>query len=197
MTQIARHIIRVAILILLLENTAIAQRISFGTYATDDIVLTPLNLGELDFSQKQSIILAGQTISINMVDDAVAVLAIEARVDLNITVTVDAPAFLSLDVTNQIPLVLNFAYSNNGAATDGDAKKNFIQVPNGFTSITFPVLRRASGLPAPPPTPDHSGYTASRRTAYLFIFGTLGPVPANAAAGSYYGNINIRVEYAK
>jgi hypothetical protein len=31
----------------------------------------------------------------------------------------------------------------------------------------------------------------------LFIYGTLGPVPANAAIGIYRGDINVRVEYSK
>jgi hypothetical protein len=183
--------------ILLLAGGVEAQRISFGLYATEDIVLTPINLGEMNFNEKKTIILAGETVTINLVDNAVAILAIVGRTDLDITVTIEAPTTLDLDVTNKIPLALKFAYSNTGASTDANAKATAIEVPVGFTSATFPIIRRGSGPPAPPPTPNHTGYTAPTGTAYLFIYGTLGQVPTNAAAGLYSGNVNIHVEYSK
>ena len=102
-----------------------------------------------------------------------------------------------LDVNNKIPLALSYAYSNTNSINENSAKTASTPIPNGFSSITFPMLKRASGLPAPPPIPNHTGYTAPTTTAYLFIYGTLGPVPANAAAGNYLGDINITVEYAK
>jgi len=191
-----RHIILFLTLSLLLAGNVTAQRISFGTYVTDDIALTLPNLGELNFNDGRNVILPGQTVTINLTDNATAALKIEARADLDITVTIDALATLDLG-SNIIPLKLRFAYSNVGKLNEADAKVGPVQVPNGFTSITFPVLRRASGLPAPPPTPNHVGYTAAKATAYLFIYGTLGPVPINAAAGLYTGTINVRVEYAK
>lgn len=196
MKQSMRHIILFLTFSLLLAGNVTAQRISFGTYATDDIVLTPLNLGELNFNDGKNVILPGQTVTINLTDNATAALAIVARADLDITVTIDALATLDLG-SNKIPLKLGFAYSNTGKLNEANAKASSVQVPAGFTCITFPVLRRASGLPAPPPTPNHVGYTAAKATAYLFIYGTLGPVPTNAAAGLYTGTINVRVEYAK
>jgi hypothetical protein len=196
MNHTFRHIILVVALGLLLTATAAAQRISFGLTATDDIVLTPLNLGELNFNDKQTVILAGQTVSINLSDAAAAVLSIEGRADLDVTVTIDADPKLMLNSDNGIPLTLGFAYSNLGNSQAEGAKTQAVQVPVGFTSVTFPILRRASGAPAPPPTPDHDGYVAPKGTAFLFVYGTLGPVPAAAAAGLYTGNINIRVEYS-
>jgi len=198
MKKFVLHTILFLIFSLLLDGTLAAQRVSFGTYATDDITLTPLNLGELNFNDKKTIILAGETVTINLVDDAVAILSIVGRLDLDVTVTIDAPATLALDATNNIPLGVRFAYSNTGAATDAIARTSAIEVAAGFTSATFPILKRASGLPAPPPTPDHVGLTAGPTgTAYLFVYGVLGPVPAGAAAGLYSGDINIRVEYSK
>lgn len=194
MNQTTRHIIFLLTFSLLMGGTVAAQRISFGLYATDNIVLTPLNLGELNFNTKQQIILAGETVTINKADDAVAILTVAGQRDMDITITIDAPMTLDLDGTNKIPLALRFAYSNTGASGDAAARSTAIEIPAGFTSATFPILRRASGLPPPPPTPNYTGPTG---TAYLFIYGTLGPVPSNAAAGSYSGNINIHVEYTK
>jgi hypothetical protein len=197
MKQATRHIILLLTFSLLLAVTVAAQRISFGLYATDDIVLTQLNSGELNFNLKQPIILGGETVTVNLSDDAVGILTVEGRKDLDITVTIDAPATLDLEGSNHIPLAIRFAYSNTEASNEANAKARSIEIPAGFTSATFPISRRLSGLPAPPPTPNYAGYIAPRGTVYLFVYGTLGPVPSNAAAGLYTGNINIHVEYAK
>jgi hypothetical protein len=196
MTRALRHSLLLISCCLLLTEFVPAQRVSFGTVTSVGIVLTPLNSGTLDFNQKQTIILGGQTVTIDLVDDAVAIMTIDARTDLDLTVTVTAPATLDLDPLNKIPLALRFAYSNVGAPTDVLAKASAVQIPTGFTSATFPVLRRASGLPPPPPTPNHSGATYSTGKAYLFFFGQLGAVPGGAAVGNYTGTINVRVEYA-
>ena len=151
MKHTTRHSILLLTIIPMLAWHAAAQRISFGLYATDGIVLTPLNTGGLNFNEKQPIILAGGSVTINFADNATAILTIEGRADLDVTVTIDVPATLDLDVSNKIPLAVRFAYSNTGAVTYAIARASAIQVPAGFTSVTFPVTRRASGLPAPPP----------------------------------------------
>ncbi len=181
----------------LLAGNVMGQRVSFGLYTTENIVLTPLGTGNLDFNSKQNILLPGQTVTINLVDDATAILTVTGRLDQEITVTIDAPSTLDLDVSNTIPLAVKFAYSNIGAATEAQAKLSAIEMATGFTSATFPILRRAIGLPAPPPTPGHSGYVAPTGTAYIIIYGTLGAIPVNSAAGIYSGNINVHVSYAK
>lgn len=181
----------------LLSWSVLGQRVNFGLYATDNIVLTPLGTGTLNFNLKQNILLPNQTVTINLVDDAAAIISITGRLDQEITVTIDPPSTLDLDASNKIPLLVKFAYSNTGAATETQAKLSSIEMATGFTSATFPIFRRASGLPAPPPTPTHSGYVAPTGTAYLFIYGTLGAIPSNAAAGIYSGNINVHVSYAK
>lgn len=183
-----------------MTGTVVAQRISFGLYASDGITLTPLGLGELNFNSKKTVIVVGdEAFSILLTDNAAAVLTITGRADLDVTVIIEAPATLDLVVgedTYTIPLSLAFAYSNRGAVDETTAKTQAIQVPGGFSYAAFPVLRRSSGPPGPPPTPDHTGYTQPTGTAYLFIYGTLGPVPGNAAAGLYTGEINITVEYS-
>jgi len=195
MKQVTKHIM-LLLALSLLGGSVVAQRISFGLYAADDLVIMPLGLGELNFNDKKTIILGGETVTINMTDDAAAILTIEGRTDLDINVTITYSTTIDLDPLNKIPLAVKFAYSNIGASTYAIARGSAIQVPTGFTTATFPIVKRASGLPTPPPTPNHTGYTGTKRTAYLFIYGTLGAVPADAAAGIYTGNINIHVEYS-
>lgn len=195
MNRPIRTIIILIVSSLLLTVNVMGQRINFGLFATGDIVLTPVGSGDLNFNTKQNILLPGQTITVDLADDATAALMITARRDQEITVTIDNPGTLDLNVTNTIPLILKFAYSNTGAETEAAAKLSAIEMANGFTSATFPILRRATGLPAPPPTPIHGGYVAPTGTAYLFIYGTLGAIPSNAPAGIYTGNISVHVSY--
>lgn len=192
------HIVSSIFLLFMSGSFAMSQNIRFGLYASDGIVLAPGNVSELNFNSKQAVILGGNTVSIpNHLDEFAAILTITGRADLDVTVTIDVPVTLDLDVSNTIPVSLAFAYSNLGAGTNvAVAKTQAVVVPAGFNSITFPVIRRASGAPGPPPTPDHTGYTQSSGMAYLFIYGTLGPVPGGAAAGLYQGDINISVDYS-
>ncbi len=180
---------------MLLSYQGMGQRISFGLYASEGIVLAHGNVEELNFNNKQTLILAGNTVTISLTDNTAAVLTITGRADLDVTVTLDAPATLDLD-TWQIPFACSFAYSNLGAANETIAKTQAVQVAPGFTSGTFQMLRRAAGPPGPPPTPDHAGQTLPTAVAYLFVYGTLGPVPQGAAAGQYGEQINVHVEYA-
>ena len=190
-------IVLIVVSSLLLTGQVMGQRVNVGLYATEGIVITPVGAGNLNFNTKQNILLPDQTVTVNLVDDAAAILTITGRLDQEITVTIDAPSTLDLGVSHTIPLAVKFAYSNIGAATDVLAKLSAIEMAIGFTSATFPILRRASGLPAPPPTPNHSGYVAPTGTVYLFLYGTLGVIPSNAAAGIYSGTINVHVSYAK
>lgn len=199
--QRLRHIILFMIFSLLITGLAMAQRINFGLYATDGLVLTGI-VSELDFNARKTIILAGDDpISILLSDDAAAALTITGRPDLDVTVTIDAPATLDLmsgQTTYSIPFSLGFAYSNLNSVTTESAKSQAIQVPAGFTTAVFPIWRRADGgPPGPPPTPDHTGYVQpADKTAYLFIYGTLGPVPGDSPVGLYEGEINITVSYS-
>ena len=180
----------------LMTGVVCGQRINFGLYSTDGIVLTPGSVDNLNFNDQQALILPGNTVTIMLTDNTSSVIAIQGRADLDVTVTIDAPASIILDMDNSIPLSVGFAYSNLGAIDESMAKTQAIQIPQGFTSATFPLLRRTAGPPGPPPTPAHNGYTAPTAIAYLFIYGTLGPVPSDASVGLYYGEINIHVEYS-
>lgn len=182
---------------MLVAMPAFSQRINFGTFATSNIVITPGSTGELNFNQKQTVILAGYNVSINLSDNMAAILAIEANSAFDITIEITADPNLELvsgPTTYQIPYTLSFAYCNTGAATESQARLQAVQVPIGFTGVTIPVLRRVTAAPAPPPTPDHAGYVAPKSTVYLFIYGSIA-VPVNAGVGEYTGNINVNVSY--
>ncbi len=176
-----------------------AQRINFGTHASEGIVIHNLVPQGLDFNLAAGgVLVAGsnQTVQIGLMDDETVVLEIQAQADLDITVQIDIPAFLQFDASNMIPVSLNWAYSNMGATDLMTARSQAISLPAGFQTFTFPVIRRTTGTPGPPPTPSYQGYTAPTTTAYLFIYGNLGPV-GNIQAGQYDGIINVTVSYTQ
>lgn len=183
--------------ILVMAGTLCAQHISFGTWAGAGLTLTKGTPQDLNFNDKSPLIITGnnQSVTISLTDGEAAVLTIEGTEYLDVTVYVDAPPTLELDATNSIPVSIRFAYSNLNPGEDvTTAKTQAVEVPAGFNSATFPILRRTSGPPGPPPTPPYEGYVPPKKTAYLFIYGTLGPV-GNVNAGLYDGTINVRVEY--
>lgn len=195
MKPTVRHIALLLIGSLLLSGHVFAQRISFGLYAAEGLTLTPLNDESLNFNTKQPLLLVNQSITINLTDDCFAALRITGRKDQEITVTVSAPSTLDLN-TSHIPMSIKLAYTTNTvAATPEDAKAAAIELPVGFTSVTFPFKTRAIGISAPP-TPAHAGRLSEQAIAYLYIYGTLGPVPSNAEVGNYSGVINVHVEYS-
>ena len=178
-----------------------AQKINFGAYTTSQgITLSiPSSPGYLDFCSKQQWIGSGTlvTVTILLSDVGTQYIKIIGDATRDITITVSAPQYLITGTGGsgkQIPFTCNFAYSNLGSSDPSTAKSTAIQIPAGFTAITLPMLRRASGVPAPPPTPAHGGYTAPQATAYLFIYGKLGPV-GSVNSGTYTGTINVNVNY--
>jgi hypothetical protein len=173
----------------------LAQSISFGLYATEGIILSTGSVDELNFNSKQTVIIAGSTVTISLTDNSAAVLTITGRADLDVTISIDASATLDLDNDNKIPVSIGFAYSNLGAISESEAKTQAIEVPAGFTSATFPMLRRAGGPPGSPPVPS-AGQSMPTAITHIFIYGTLGPVPDKASVGDYLGEINIHVEYS-
>jgi len=195
MSILIRHIV-LAVVTIILPAIAEAQQINFSLYASQNISLNATT-ESLNFNNKQSVILrnSGESITMTLTDQP-AVITLTGQADLDVTVTIDAPAYLELDGgTDQIPLTLQFAYSNKGATNQEDALLAAIEIPSSFTTATFPVRQRVSGTRAVPPTPNHVGYTPPTATAYLFIYGTLGPVGA-INAGVYLANIMVTVEYS-
>ena len=185
-------------LAVLTASPVAAQRINFGAYTTSQGLSATVS-GTLNFNAKQPVIVsnsnASVTIALNesecqwieILGDATRDITITITADPNLTIGAGGPG-------NEIPYACRFAYSNLGSPNASTAKGVAVEVPVGFTSITLPILRRTSGAPAPPPTPAHGGYAAPHATAYLFIYGTLGPV-GNVAAGYYTGTVNVHVQY--
>src|SRR5690606_31773572 len=130
-------------------------------------------------------------------DNQAVIYEIEAPEDFDLTVEVDAPTVLTLEgnAAETIPFQLRIAYNNMNPVDEQTGKLHVVELPLGFNSITFPVNRRTSGAPGPPPTPEHEGYTRPRSRAYLYLYGTLGPIGA-VAPGVYEGNITLNVSFS-
>ncbi|MCX6120384.1 MAG: hypothetical protein NTX44_02040 [Ignavibacteriales bacterium] len=173
-----------------------AQKINFGAYTTSQGISLVASATTLNFNEKQPVIVSNSNtiVTIALTDNETQYIKIDADATRDITVTIFASTYLTTGASSQIPFICNFAYSNLGSADAATAKGHAVEVPAGFTAITLPMIRRTAGIPAPPPTPAHGGYTAPPATAYLFLYGKLGPV-GNVNAGSYTGTINVSVNY--
>lgn len=185
-------------------NAAEAQRLNFSVFGDE---LTVKKKQDLDFNEKQPIIVVGESeiIEVELTDPVaqMAVVRIVAVKDFDITVEITPPPNnrLLLDGTEdnegtRINYNLRWAYSNSRQELFSDAKNHAQLVPDGFFSATFPINRRlnTSGPPGPPPTPADGDTSQEMETAYLFIFGTLGPV-GNVQVGEYSGEVQIHVSY--
>lgn len=193
-----------ALLFLLLPAMSTAQRINFKPFIQGEGILLTVtdNPTGLNFNSKQSIIVIGDPnpVSINLTDNQVVVLEIEAPMEYDLTVEFNWSKNLSLgglDTGITVPFTLRYAYNNTGEFTDIERRLNAIEVPEMYHTVTLPVRRRrAGGPPLPPPTPDHEGYVRPKAKAYFYIYGTLSGAPSNARSGNYSGNIEVYVNYA-
>ena len=188
------------VLIFLTGSLGLAQKINFGAYTTSQGIALTASSGYLNFNSKQPFLVSNSniTVTIALVDNEAQYIKIVADATRDITITIGSPPYLIIGVGgvgNQIPFTCNFAYSNLGIADEPTARLNAVQVPSGFSAITLPMMKRASGTPLPPPTPAHGGYTAPSATAYLFLYGSLGPL-GNVNAGDYSGLISVSVNYS-
>ncbi len=171
-----------------------AQKINFGAYATSQGLSLTVS-GDLNFNAMQPAILinSNETVTIALSDNQCQYVRIVGDATRDITVTVTASKYMTYGAS-QIPFTCQFAYSNLGATDAATAKMNAVEIPAGFGSITLPMLQRTLGAPAPPPTPAHGEYTSPAATAFLFLYGSLGPV-GSVNAGSYTGTINVYISY--
>lgn len=197
-THIVKRCGMVILLFTMAVHPVVAQKINFGAYTTSQGI-SLVKSGDLNFNDKEPLIAAGvnTTVTIALSDAETQYVAIVADATRDITITVTSSQFLmtgSGGTGYQIPFTCNFAYSNLGIADVSTAKSSAVQIPAGFTAITLPMQRRIGGAPLPPPTPAHGGYTPPSATAYLFIYGKLGPI-GNVSAGHYNGIINVTVNY--
>ncbi len=199
MNQFFKHIFAkpwqmLLLLVAFIAGPVEAQKINFGAYTTSQ-GLSLIVSGGLNFNSKQPAILinSNATVTISLLDNECAYVQIIGDATKDITIVVPTTSSITYG-SDQIPFTCQFAYSNFGTTDVNTAKLSAVQMPAGITSITLPMLSRTLGAPAPPPTPAHGGYTAPQATAYLFLYGMLGPV-GNVAAGTYSGMINVYVNY--
>lgn len=173
----------------LLAATGEAQKINFGAYTTSQGLHLYPSAG-LNFDY----IIANIDTSVTVLRENSAWVQIDGDATRDITIMVPATVYLTRGLANQIPFACQYAYSNLGYDVN-TAKANAIELSPGVTVITIPMLQRAMGAPpAPPPTPAHGGYTAPKATAYLFLYGTLGPV-GNVSSGNYSGTVYVYINY--
>ncbi|PZX52758.1 hypothetical protein LV84_03368 [Algoriphagus ratkowskyi] len=186
------------VLFCFISQAAMAQRISFSTWTgSDDIVLNSVIAApELSFNLKQPIITSGTSVVINLVDNQAIAFRIEAPENFDLTVDVDAPLFLTFDddPLKTIPFQVKVAYNNMMPGNELAGKAGAIELPVGFTNVTFPVNRRAAGAPGPPPSPLTGAEVRSKSSAYIYIYGSLGPVGV-VPAGNYSAQITINVSF--
>lgn len=183
--------------LLIFSGLTQAQYVTFKTITGSGIQAAMPNPASLDFGQLIKGSEAKSTIL--MADDAAVCLEVSAPRDYDVTVWVDMPSTLICESDNQftLPADLRFAYNNRAgqiAGCSSATKQGAIQLPLGFTTVTFPVSFRAAGLPVPPPTPEHEGYTVPMETFYLIIYGSAGPAPVDVPAGIYSSEIIIHIE---
>ena len=182
------------------SETGFAQRISFNTWTgSDDItILSPQGaMPTLDFNQKQRALVPGiGAVTIGLVDNQAVIYEIEAPEGFDLTVDISAPSafVLAENPTESIPFLLKVAYNNMAPTDELSGKLSAVELPAGFYSITFPVSRRTSGAPIAPPSPEDGAFTRPKAKAYLYLYGTLGPV-GMVPAGIYEGEININVSF--
>jgi len=186
------------VMVCFISQPSMAQRISFSTWTgSDDIVLNSVVASpELNFNLKQPIITSGTSVAINLVDNQAIAFRIEAPENFDLTVNVDAPLFLTFadDPLKTIPFQVKLAYNNMMPGDELTGKAGAIELPVGFTNVTFPVNRRTAGAPRPPPNPLTGTEARTKSTAYIYIYGSLGPVGA-VMAGNYSAQITINVLY--
>jgi len=185
-------------MIFFVSQISMAQRISFSTWTgSDDIMLMPEVTGSnLNFNLKQPIITSGTSVNINLADNQAIAFSIEAPENFDLNVDVDAPMFLTFvdDPLITIPFQVKVAYNNTMPGNELAGKAGAIELPAGFTNVTFPVNRRMSGIPGPPPTPLTGTEVRTKSTAYIYIYGSLGPV-GTVPAGNYSAEITINVSF--
>ncbi len=194
------------LLILLPAMASLAQNISFRALAPDAITVTKQGSIDLEFDYLVLDSDIVRTITISDTDRLVA-LAIDAPAHYDLTVYVDVTdgdrLILDGDKPDQwIPFTLEFAYANPGYPITENyitALTDAVEIPIGFNSITFPVSRRASGLPPPPPTPEYEGFdlTATKERTFLFFYGSVGSTNAgnDVVAGTYETIVEVTIDF--
>ncbi len=176
---------KISLLFTLLALTGILfpQSIQFSIYVASELNATKQQ--DLDF---QNVITNQGVTPVNLGDPGMGVFAITGNQELDVIVSLDAPANLTSGGSSDvIPFTLDLAYANKGANDINDA----ILVPSN--SVRFQLLEQSDRPTGPPPTPPHSGYIPTETTAYIYIFGSLNI--GSITPGAYTGIVTLTVDY--
>jgi len=183
-------------------DRASAQRISFSTWTgSEDIILTSMKgvNPKISFNSKRPVIVANsEKIDIGLLDEQAMVFKIEAPLGYDLTVELNSPTHLYKEGDpnkGAIPVSFRMAYNNQEAQNEFIGKQNVVEIPEGFNNVTFPVNRRLGSTPPVPITPDFENYVKPKGAAYLYIYGSFGPV-GDVAAGEYTGEVLLNVYFA-
>ena len=160
------------------------QTIQFSLHVSSTLDAT--NESDMQFET----ILSGSGLSeINLGDSGMGVFGITGDDDLDVIVTMTAPANLTHDGASPdvIPFTLKFAYANKGVNDVNQA------VEVNSSSVRFQIRNRESGPAGAPPTPPSGFHTPSQSTAYIYIYGSM--TVGSIDAGSYSGSVDLSVIY--
>lgn len=188
----ARHVIATGLVLgTTLFTNLRAQEINFGTYYSSTAELfveRNLSFGPIVLSDTKEVLIGSG-------DEAV--MSIEAIRFLDIFVTITAPTYLFLDgddacvsATCRIPVTFEYAYNNTNTYLDN------VIGNTAFTSSTvrIPMLRRGSGPPMPPPTPEVALPSLPLVTSFIYIGGEIVST-GSEVSGSYTNTMTIEIIY--
>ena len=160
------------------------QTINFSVHVSSSLDAT--KDADMTFPQ----VFAGDGITaIGLGDGGMGVFAISGNAELDVEVTLVAPANLvhTLYPGQTMPLTLQFAYANHGVNDINQA------VTVSGSTARFQLRERSGGPAGAPPTPPSGAHTPEIVTAYLYLFGTIDV--QQIASGSYGGNVELYVSY--
>lgn len=181
-----------------IHSEALSQ-INFGSFGPYSIQLDKISMGELSFGN--SIISGTEEVGVELLNAFIVQIEGVKYLDVGVLITADIELLLddldsnSGDPQKSITFTLEAAYANKGQQNTGDAV--FITVLDNVGDARFPILARQFQPPGPPPPPPTEGFNQFDSdvvdAAYLYLYGNI--TVGNVDAGTYFGNINISVQY--
>jgi hypothetical protein len=169
-----------------------AQEIPFGSFYTG-APISLFTIRDLDFGT----IVAGDTKERQLGSGDEAVIELEGIPYLDVVVSVTAPDYVYLNGDDlcvlpacRLPLTLNYAFTNNLELVDQIGAA--IPFPSG--TARFPIQRRVTGPPMPPPDPSITLVSFPSATSYIYIYGSVTSI-IGSTSGDYQSTITVTVEY--
>lgn len=171
-------------MMIVFQSIAISQTIQFSVHVASTLDATK----DQDLDLGMAISGSGIT-NVNLGDPGMGIFSITGNEELDIIVTLTAPANLihTGASTDVIPFTLEFAYANRGVNDVNQA----IAGTGGIAR--FQMRGRDSGPAGAPPTPPSAHHTPQDATAYIYIYGSMDVQAIDP--GTYTGNVDIDITY--